>query len=133
MLNMARELPEAAFVFVGAGPLEQAIKSSRETQANIYHLPVIPNDLVLDCAASATIGFALIEPISLSYQYALPNKLFEYIMARTPVIVSDMPQMKAVVDRYNVGFTVPAIALGRCDRFDATAAVRSEIACTNGG
>lgn len=112
MLKMAHEIPKAAFVFVGSGPLEQVIATNRQTLTNVYHLPAIPNEQVLDCAASTTIGFALIEPISLSYQYALPNKLFEYIMAGIPVIVSDMPQMKDIVDRYKVGFTVSTDSLG---------------------
>lgn len=106
ILKMAGEIPEAAFVFVGSGPLEPMIASHRQTLPNVFHLPEIPNEQVIDCAASATIGFALIEPISLSYQYALPNKLFEYIMAGTPVIVSDMPQMTGIVERYKVGLTV---------------------------
>jgi glycosyltransferase involved in cell wall biosynthesis len=61
---------------------------------------------LLNFTASAEIGLAIIENISLSYYYALPNKLFEYIMAEIPVIVSDLPQMKNIVEKYNVGVVV---------------------------
>ena len=106
MLALAGDIPEAAFVFVGSGPLRDAITHAGTHLSNVHHLPAVANSEVVDLAASATLGFALIEPISLSYQYALPNKLFEYIMAGTPVIVSDLPQMKKIVDQYDVGLTV---------------------------
>jgi len=48
----------------------------------------------------------LIENLSTSYYYALPNKLFEYIMAEIPVIVSNLPQMKEVVEKFDVGFAI---------------------------
>ncbi|HEY6437430.1 MAG TPA: glycosyltransferase, partial [Ignavibacteriaceae bacterium] len=49
---------------------------------------------------------SLIENLSTSYYYALPNKLFEYIMAEIPVIVSNLPQMKEIVEKYDVGFVI---------------------------
>lgn len=105
MLELARAIPEAAFVFVGSGPLSARVTKAQT--ANVYHIPAVPNDQLIDLAASATIGLALIEPISFSYQLALPNKLFEYIMAGTPVITTNLPQMKRIVDNYRVGMTVP--------------------------
>ncbi|MDP2303443.1 MAG: glycosyltransferase [Ignavibacteria bacterium] len=61
---------------------------------------------LLNFTHSADIGLAIIENLSLSYYYALPNKLFEYIMAEIPVIVSDLPQMRNIVEKYKVGVIV---------------------------
>jgi glycosyltransferase involved in cell wall biosynthesis len=58
---------------------------------------------LINYTAGADIGVSLIENISKSYYYALPNKLFEYIMSNIPVLISDLPQMKKIVDDYNVG------------------------------
>ena len=33
----------------------------------------------------------------------MPNKIFDYIHAEIPVLVSDLPEMKALVNKYNVG------------------------------
>jgi hypothetical protein len=45
----------------------------------------------------------------LNYKYALPNKLFDYINAGLPVLTSNLPEMQAIVNKYNVGETLSEI------------------------
>jgi len=52
---------------------------------------------------SADFGIAMIEDSCLSYRYCLPNKLFEYMMAEIPVIVSSLYEMKRLVEDNNIG------------------------------
>ncbi|MBN2275428.1 MAG: glycosyltransferase [Bacteroidales bacterium] len=54
----------------------------------------------------ADLGISLEEDLGLNYRYALPNKLFDYIQACVPVLVSDLPEMSAVVKKYNIGRTI---------------------------
>lgn len=49
------------------------------------------------------IGVSLEEDLGLNYHYALPNKIFDYIHAEIPVIVSNLPEMKQIITSYNVG------------------------------
>uniref|UniRef100_UPI00307CFC26 glycosyltransferase n=1 Tax=Ignavibacterium sp. TaxID=2651167 RepID=UPI00307CFC26 len=72
----------------------------------VFFIGKIPQDKLINYTAGAWLGLALIENISLSYYYALPNKLFEYIMAEIPVIATDLPQMKKIIDEYQVGLIV---------------------------
>lgn len=53
--------------------------------------------------AAADIGIVLIYPISKSYYYAQPNKLFESIHAGNPVLASDLPEISRVVNTYGIG------------------------------
>ena len=39
----------------------------------------------------------------LNHRLALPNKLFEYLMAGTPVLASDLPEIRKIVTGYQVG------------------------------
>ncbi|MCS7053879.1 MAG: glycosyltransferase [Ignavibacterium sp.] len=66
----------------------------------------IPQEELLNYTSGSFVGLSLIENLSLSYYYALPNKLFEYIMAEIPVIVTNLPQMKSVIDEFQVGYVV---------------------------
>ena len=49
---------------------------------------------------------ALIENICLSYNFCMPNKLFEYAMANLPVVVSNVKEMSAFVEKHQMGVTV---------------------------
>lgn len=73
----------------------------------VKFLGKIPQESLLNYTAGADIGISIIDNTSKNSFYALPNKMFEYIMAQLPVIVSDLPQMKEIVDEYKVGIAVP--------------------------
>lgn len=95
-----------ALVFIGYGDLVDLIKSYREVNEHIFlRNAVSPND-VIKYAASADIGISIIADNCLSYKFCLPNKLFEYIMAGIPSIISDLPEMKQIVENYEIGVAI---------------------------
>ncbi len=107
MLDALAELPERfALVMLGDGVLLEPTRTEiqrRNLSHRAFALGAVPYDTLLKYTASADIGLALIEPISKSYELALPNKLFEYVLCETPPIVSNLPAMKAVIETYHVG------------------------------
>ena len=90
-------------VFMGYGQLEGWIKEKAKKHENIYFHEAMNPAILLDYTSSADFGIATIEDSCLSYHYCLPNKMFEYIMAEVPVIVSSLPEMKKVVEDNYVG------------------------------
>jgi len=107
--SVLSELSDHVFVIAGSGEYEEHYQKL-VVQMNIAHqvffLGKLTQDELPKITASVDIGVSLIENLSVSYYYALPNKLFEYIMAEVPVITSNLPQMKEIVDKYDVGFAV---------------------------
>jgi glycosyltransferase involved in cell wall biosynthesis len=97
---------KSVLVFMGYGILEPMINDASQQCDNIYYLPAVSPDILLDYTSSADIGFAITQPASLSYYYSLPNKLFEYIMAGLPVVISDMKEMAKIVRENNIGIVV---------------------------
>jgi glycosyltransferase involved in cell wall biosynthesis len=63
----------------------------------------ISMDELVAFTQQADIGLSLEEDLGLNYRYALPNKLFDYIQAGIPVLVSDLPEMAALVRKYTIG------------------------------
>lgn len=51
----------------------------------------------------ADLGISIEEDLGLNYRFALPNKLFDYIQAKIPVLVSNLSEMKKIISNYNVG------------------------------
>ena len=51
----------------------------------------------------ADIGLSLEEDLGLNYRYCLPNKVFDYIHAGIPILVSELPLLKELLTTYNVG------------------------------
>lgn len=51
-------------------------------------------------------GVSLVQDTCLNHRFALPNKLFDYLAAGVPVLASDLPEIRSIVEGYNVGKTV---------------------------
>ncbi len=90
-------------VFVGYGGLEEKIQSVKGSMGNIHLHPPVPHEDVVHLSRSADFGLCIIENVSLSDYYSLPNKLFEYAFAGIPVLASDFPDISRVVQQYGLG------------------------------
>ncbi|MEP2705261.1 MAG: glycosyltransferase [Roseibium sp.] len=104
--------PRYHVVFMGYGPLVDFVKERAAIFENIhYHEAVLPTDIVR-YTRSADVGLALIENACMSYYYSLPNKLFEYLSCNIPVIASNFPTMRRLVEEVNGGWLVEPTKAG---------------------
>jgi len=99
----------ARLVILGEGDLSQPLRAltrhlGLEDRVTFYGR--INPTLLPAYTCQADLGISLEEAVGLSYYYALPNKLFDYIQCGVPVLVSDLPEMGALVKQYDVGLVV---------------------------
>lgn len=98
-------LPEAQLLIAGSGDKEKELqKLAKETSPqNIRFLGRLSLEELSVITRQALLGISIEEDLGLNYRYALPNKLFDYIQAQIPVVVSDLPEMKKVVEEHHIG------------------------------
>jgi glycosyltransferase involved in cell wall biosynthesis len=99
-------LNNSQLIIAGDGP---ELKKVKELSASLqlcdrvrFTGNLIPADL-RQITKTAAVGISIEEAMGQSYNAALPNKLFDYIQTSVPVLVSDLPEMKAIVEQYQVG------------------------------
>lgn len=95
---------QAHVVFVGRGSLRETIVNHALGNNRVHVHDVVPHDQVVPLVKNADYGFCMVERVSLSDYYSLPNKLFEYAFAGVPLLASNFPDMQELVERFNLGF-----------------------------
>ncbi|MBC8311917.1 MAG: glycosyltransferase [Candidatus Marinimicrobia bacterium] len=109
VLPLLETFQDAHYVVLGDGAYKNDFENllrRYDVQHRVHCLGSIPYSELLNHTASATIGFSLIEPLSQSYEHALPNKIFEYAAAGIPVITTDLPEMKNAITEFDLGHSV---------------------------
>lgn len=109
MLRALVLLPEYQLWIIGGGDVLDEMKQLAEKlnlQDRTTFFGRIPFEELAEYTAQATIGFSLEEDLGLNYRYASPNKVFDYIQQGVPHIVADLPEMRALVERYETGLVL---------------------------
>ena len=109
MIETMQCVEGAVFIIAGTGDIEDKLKhlvEEKEVADKVeFRGRMSPGELFrLTCAAD--LGISLEEDLGLNYRYALPNKLFDYIQCRVPVLCSALPEMSKVVESYGIGVVV---------------------------
>jgi glycosyltransferase involved in cell wall biosynthesis len=116
VLNMGRGLEmvieamqyteNTVLVIIGQGDVETELKEltlSLGLAERVSFTGRITPEKLFDYTVQADLGISLEEDLGLNYRFALPNKVFDYIQAGVPLLVSDLPELKALVLQYDVG------------------------------
>jgi glycosyltransferase involved in cell wall biosynthesis len=96
-------------VILGPGPELDSVKAlaaQLSLHGKVLFHPAVPSTELWLYTADADVGMVLTQPIDESHRLALPNKLFEYMMAGVSVVASDLPAIAEVVRDSGCGVTV---------------------------
>ena len=108
MLEVVKAMPQTNAVVLGngAGPYITGLKQLSEQygiiQRVLFH-PAVSIEELWKYVGAADIGMVTIPSVAQSYYYMLPNKFFESIQSETPIIGSDFPEIRRLVQQYGFG------------------------------
>jgi glycosyltransferase involved in cell wall biosynthesis len=106
MIETMQYLDDYTLWIAGAGDVEDELKTlviKLNLSDKVKFMGRIPLNELHALTSKAKLGLSFEEDLGLNYRFALPNKLFDYLQAQIPVLVSDLPEMKKVVTEYEVG------------------------------
>lgn len=106
MIDTMSYLNNHILVIIGDGDIYQTLQkkvSKKSLNDKVVFLGKIAPKKLHQLTPNADLGISLEEDLGLNYRFALPNKIFDYIQAEVPILVSNLPEMKQVVLNYNIG------------------------------
>lgn len=110
VVEAMRYLDDAVLVVIGSGDVIEHLKEQARQEGiagKVFFFPRMPAEKLATFTAAATVGLSVDKDICPNYHFSLPNKLFDYIHAGTPVLASNLPEVRKVVEGWQVGRILP--------------------------
>lgn len=107
MIDAVGELSNVCLILAGDGRGSDALKRRIKNKSNIQYIGYLSYESVMEKSLESDILFAFYDVRLPSNKYASPNKLFEAMMCRKPIIVNDGNTMADKVRKINCGLVVP--------------------------
>lgn len=106
-LVQAMQLVENAhLLIIGSGdvfPHLEEIVPQLKLEQKITLIYKLPKAELLHYTFNSDLGISIDKDTNLNYRFSLPNKIFDYIQAQIPVLASELPEIKNIITRYNIG------------------------------
>jgi glycosyltransferase involved in cell wall biosynthesis len=106
LVDAMQFINEAVLYIIGSGDvwkiLEQKVKSQFLSE-KVKLINKIPKKELMHYTYNADLGLSIDKNTNLNYYYSLPNKIFDYIQAGTPVLASKLPQIENIITHYKIG------------------------------
>jgi hypothetical protein len=89
---------------------------ARRLQDRVHLVPPVPMTALVREAAAFDIGFFALPGHSRHNKFALPNKIFEYVMAGLCLCTTDLPEIATIINKYALGETIRQLDAGAIAR-----------------
>lgn len=97
---------DAKLLIAGTGDIFDNLRTLIQTnnlQEKVILLGKIAYQDMISYTRCATLGISIDKPTNQNYAISLPNKIFEYINAATPVLYSPLSEIKRIEEKFNCG------------------------------
>lgn len=112
LIQAMQYLQDVHLMIIGGGTVFPKLKTMVQElhlEDCVTILPRQSGDKLFNYTALADMGVALDHDVGPNARFSLPNKIFEYIQAGTPQMVSNLKERAAIVRKYGIGVVVNEI------------------------
>ena len=109
LLDAFKNIENGKLIMLGDGKERQNLLDYHrelKLENKVIFIDRVPYQELRSYTKSADIGIQFLENTNFNHYSASSNKLFEYLMAHVPVIGSDLPEIKRIIEEEQVGLIV---------------------------
>ncbi len=102
-------LTDVTLIIVGSGDVIDTLKElvkTYELQNRVLFFGKRPYAEMMAFTSLSDVGLTLDKPTSDNYRYSLPNKVFDYIHAETPIIGTNLLEVAQIITTHQVGTVI---------------------------
>lgn len=106
MVEAMQYINNTLLLIIGGGDVINNLKimvKELHLEEKVLFKSRLPYQTMMQYTSVADLGLSLDKPSNLNYLYSLPNKLFDYLHAGTPVLATPLPEIKKIIEKYRVG------------------------------
>ena len=99
-------IENAIFVIIGDGDIKNDLEklvSEKKLNDKVVFIGKIPFKDLIYYTKIANVGIILCENISKSYEFSLPNRIFDFIHSGIPILSSDLPERRKIFNEAEIG------------------------------
>lgn len=111
LIDAINYVENAILIFVGSGDVIELLKAQvqkNKLQEKVLFFGKKPYTELLNYTTVSDLGVSLDKNTNVNYKFSLPNKIFDYLHCGIPVLVSDLPEIRKIVEGYQVGIITPS-------------------------
>lgn len=108
-VSAMKYLENTVLLIVGSGDVLPVLKEMVETENlrdKVIFKPKMPFAELRQYTMNADLGLALDKDTNINYRFSLPNKLFDFIHSGIPILASKLPEIKNIIEKYDIGFFI---------------------------
>lgn len=108
IMDAMKYVDNAVFIVIGQGDLYEELKNKAAEQFpdKVFFYGRKPYADLINYTLSADLGVCLLKNQGLSYYYALPNRVFDYMQAHIPILATAFPEISRIVNAEKTGLTL---------------------------
>jgi glycosyltransferase involved in cell wall biosynthesis len=102
-------------LIIGSGDIIESLRlRAKQGTAGerILFVPRMPWEEMMRFTLCCDAGLSLDKDTCVNQRYSLPNKLFDYLAAGIPAVVSPLPEVTAIIERYRCGVVLDTVTPG---------------------